>query len=232
MAELLQMGIPRHLAQVVASGQRPLSGVLEEMARNDKVDKLVAQHEIPRSFAVQCVLGQADLASYLSKRRCRSYLGTTRDRSVFSEALASGEPYSFALLTRSNRSLRVVGVDRYELTVEPADGGEAETIHKLTVKFLIQPAHRRALRKALSFDKALKQAQAEPIWRIQDRYSLADKAIFPWHEQGDRLQLTTVEGEQLQGTLAWFNRYELGLALKGGGLVTVMRHALADARRL
>ncbi len=227
--ELLEMGIPRRLAQQVAGGQRELNEVLQEMARQDRVDKLVAAHDIPRSLAVQVVLGQADLDSYLSKRRRHAYRAEVGGRSVFEFAAASDEPYTFALLGRKLRALNVQRSDRYELQVQDPKSGEDETVHKLTVKLAYSSADRKAARRSISQDKAYKGVVAEPIWRIQDRFHLPDKEIFPWLEAGKRVSLTTVEGDRLQGTVAWYSRYEIALTVRGEAEVVVMRHALAAA---
>ena len=140
LRELLSMGIPRRLAQQVASGHRDLSDILQEMARHEKVDKLVAEHDLPRSLAVQCVLGQADLKAYLSKRRRHEYRSEHGWRSVFQEAHQDAEPRTFAVLGRANRHVQVQAVDRYELDVVDANGGEPEKLHKQQIKLVYRDA--------------------------------------------------------------------------------------------
>jgi sRNA-binding regulator protein Hfq len=222
------MGIPRRFAQQIAAGHRELNEVLQEMARHERVDKLVAAHDIPRSLAVQVVLGQADLDAYLSKRRRHMYRCEQGARSIFDDAARSDEVFGFGLLGRSHRQLRVLASERFELNVEDARGGEAETIHKLTVKFVYSQDDRRAVRRAIGQDKAYKGITAEPVFRIQDRYHCPDKTLFPLYESEARVSLTTTEGDRLQGTIEWFSRYEIGLRLKGDVSVVVMRHALVD----
>ena len=230
LRELIAMGIPKRLAQQVACGHRDLSGVLQEMARQDKVDKLVAEHDLPHSLAVQCVLGQADLDTYLAKRRRHQYRAEHGRRSVFEEAEQDGQRRTFAVLGRANRHVHVEQVHRYELDVVEEEGAEPERLHKLQVKLVYRPEDRKAVRKALGRDKAYKNVVAEPTWRIQDRYHCHDKQLFPWLEAKTRVQLLTVEGDRVQGVIAWYSRYEITLELRGDGRVTVLRHALVDAR--
>ncbi len=230
LRELLSMGIPRRLAQQVASGHRDLSDVLAEMARQEKVEKLIAEHELPRSLAVQVVLGQADLDAYLSKQRRHKYRAQQGWRSVFYEAQEDGQARTFAILGRSNRHLLVQDVHRYELDVVEQKGGEVERLHKLQVKLVYRSEDRKAVRKATGRDKAYKDVQAEPAWRIQDRYHCPDKLLYPWLESKVRVQLTTVEGDRIQGVIAWYSRYEITIEVKGGALLTVLRHALAEVR--
>ncbi len=222
------MGIPHKWAVQVAAGQRDLSQVLEELARRDRVQQLIDRHELQRSLATQIVLGQADLEAVLCKRRRKAYVLETNNRSVFDQAIASEEPWSLATLGRSNRQVLIRESRQYELLLQPVKGGDPGELHKLQVKFLYRSKDRKALRKSLSFDKAYKGVVAEPIWRIQDRYPCHDKVLFPWYEAGTRLRITTVEGEQLSGPIRWFNRYEVGLELKNGSEVVVLRHAFAD----
>lgn len=232
LRELLSMGIPRRLAQQVASGHRDLSDILQEMARHEKVDKLVAEHDLPRSLAVQCVLGQADLKAYLSKRRRHEYRSEHGWRSVFQEAHQDAEPRTFAVLGRANRHVQVQAVDRYELDVVDANGGEPEKLHKQQVKLVYRVEDRKVVRKALGRDKAYKDVVAEPVWRIQDRYHCPDKMLFPWLENGTRVQFVTVEGERIQGVVTWYSRYEITFEVRGGAIVTALRHSLAEVRQV
>jgi len=224
------MGIPRRLAQQVAGGQRELNEVLQEMARLERVDKLEAAHDIPRSLAVQVVLGQADLDAYLAKRRRHAYRSELGARSVFDQAVEAGEPYTFAVLGRGIRQLTVLNSDPFELEVQDTKSDEPEKLHKLMVKLVYRPEDRKAARRAISQDKAYRGVVAEPVFRIQDRYHCPDKKLFPWHEAGSRLTFVTVEGDRVQGSVAWFSRYELGVTVRGEAEVVLMRHALAEVR--
>lgn len=232
------MGIPRRQAQQVVAGQRELNEVLQEMARQERVDKLVAAHDIPRSLAVQVVLGQADLDAYLAKRRRKQYRAEVGARSVFDQAASADEPFIFAVLGRHLRTLELVSSDRFELQVRDAPGGERvgesteppETLHKLMVKLVYSAEDRKAARRAISQDKAYRGVVAEPAWRIQDRYHCHDKKLFPWLEAGIRVVATTVEGDRVQGSIAWFSRYEIALTVRGDATVVLLRHALADLR--
>jgi hypothetical protein len=229
LEELIGMGIPRRFAQQIAAGQRELNEVLQEMAQQDRVEKLIEQHDIPRSLAVQVVLGHADLDAYLAKRRRHAYRDEVGARSIFDEAVSSGDTYSLALLGRKLRSSKVLASDRYELQIQDHGGGDPETLHKLTVKLAYRAEDRKAARKAISQDKAYKGVVAEPAWRIQDRYHCPDKRLFPWLEAGTRLVFTTVEGDRVTGTVSWFSRYEIGVTARDVELV-LFRHALASVR--
>lgn len=230
LSELLDMGIPRRLAQQVVGGQRELNEVLQEMARQDRVEKLVEAHDIPRSLAVQVVLGQADLDAYLTKRRRHEYRTEVGGRSIFDQAAVSEDTFGFMLLGRAQRSLQVLESGRFELQVQEPDGDEPEPLHKLQVKLVYRLEDRKLARRAISQDKAYRGVVAEPIWRIQDRYHCPDKMLFPWLENDVKVTLTTVEGDRIQGAIAWFSRYEIALTVRGDAEVVVLRHALVSAK--
>ncbi|MFH1463840.1 MAG: hypothetical protein ABIO70_05610 [Pseudomonadota bacterium] len=221
------MGLPRRAAQQVAQGQRSLSDVLQEMAREDKVEKLIAEHGFQRSFAVQVVAGQASLDDYLERQARHAYRREHGARSCYDTVAASGEPLTLAVLGRALRTVKILTVDRYELEIQE-EGQEPERLHKLQVKLCYAPAERKAVRRAWGTDKSLKDVIAEPVWRIQDRYHCPDKVLFPWMKQGQRVTLTLAEGERLQGVIGWYSRYEIGLQVRDATL-TVMRHALVKA---
>jgi sRNA-binding regulator protein Hfq len=227
LKELLAMGLPQAAAHQVATGQRQLNDVIQELARKDKAQRLMADHGIPHSLAMQCVLGQANLQDYLERQRRHAYAREHGPRSCFDEAQVARKPLVMALLGRELRTLVVLEVDKYELCVQE-EGKEPERLHKLRVKLCHTAEDRKAARRAIGQDKALKDVVAEPLWRIQDRYPCADKVLFPWQQRGTRVTLTLVEGERIQGAIEWYSRYEIGLRLKDARVI-VMRHALLRA---
>lgn len=227
LRELLAMGLPEPAARAVAAGQRDLNDVLRALAREAQATTLAERHAIPRSLALQVVDGQADLERILSKRRRQAYLLEHGEHSVFGAAVASGQPCVLGCLGRVTREVRILEALPYEVRVAPMDGGPEETLHKLTVKYACGPGEARAVRKAMGRDAALGAVVAHPLVRMQDRYALPDRLLFPWFEQAVRLRVTLVEGEQWTGTVASMSRYEFGLGLRAGATVTILRHALA-----
>lgn len=224
------MGLSLREARTVADGKADLNVILRRMAIQERADKLMEKHGIVRSLAVQVALGQADLDQVLARRRMDSYLEERGAHTIFDAAAASGKPVCLALHGRRNVQVRVVKNDKYEIDVEDAESGAPERIHKLMVKLAWRPEDRKAVRKVMSWDKERSKGDIQPIMRPQDRFHVSDRKLFTCMEGGVRLQITTLEGEQVAGRVTWLSEFEFGLELKGGVEVVVLRHAVADLK--
>ncbi len=221
------MGLSESAARAVAAGQRDLNDVLRSLARDHQATVLAERHGIDKSLALQVVDGQADLERILSKRRRKAHLEIHGGRSALTDALSAGQSLLLGLLGHVVREVRILEVLPYEVRLAPAEGGPEETLHKLQIKYACSPADARAMRKAQGRDAQLAAAEASPLYRMQDRYPLPDRDLFPWFERQTRLHVTLVEGEQWTGPVTWMSRYEFGLQLRGSAGVTVFRHAVA-----
>jgi hypothetical protein len=222
-------GIPHSLAWQVATGALSLNEVLERLARNDKVDGLMRRFDLPKSLATQVALGQADLDQVLRKRRMEAELARSRDRSFLLEVTHGGVPVLLGLHGRRAEKGHVRGVDQYDFTFE-ARGSEApETVHKLQVKWACLGDHELKVRKAHKKD-GTRDADAEPVWKPQDRYGCSDKRLFGHLDDCDDIQVTLLEGDQFTGHVTWLGRWEFGMELKKGAQVVIFRHAIADVR--
>lgn len=223
-----QAGIPTHYAFLVARGEMTLNEALQKMALKDKVESLIGRHDLPRSLATQVAMGQADLDRVLQKRRLESHLEKWREHSSLATAVEHGRPMLLSLHDKRWCTGTVRSVDRYEVVLDTDDG--EQTVHKLQVKLAVEAAHARDLRRAVKRDKG-RDAPTEPIWKPQDRYGCSDKRLFGYFDEATPIQVTTLEGDVIVGTVAWMGRWEFGLTLKKSNApVTVFRHALADLR--
>lgn len=220
-------GIPPQLAWMVARGDATLNEVLQKLALRDRVEGLIKRHDLPRSLATQVAMGQADLERVLRKRRLESHLEAHREKSLLLDACAAGGTVHLALHGRRWVSGVITAVDRYEFALQV--DGEEQRHHKLQVKYGVATDDGRPLRRAVKKDKAT-DADAEPIWKPQDRYGCSDRRLFGYLDAKTTVRVVTLEGDLLQGTLTWMGRWEFGMELKKGATVTVFRHALADLR--
>ncbi len=225
--ELHRSGMPFQMAMAVAHGRLALNEALERMARNDRIEKLIKKHDLSRALATQVALGQADLDRVLHRRRFEAHRQEHRDRSILDASAASGDPLVLALHGQEHLEATVIEVRPYEVILQPP-GGEPEERHKLQIKFAYAPKDRKAVKKALSWDETLQASPREPIERPQDRYPCSDKRIFRYLDDKAEVQATFLEGERLRGRVVWMSRYEFGLEIPGGKVVTVFRHALAE----
>ena len=219
-------GISRALATQVALGRVELNDVLTRMSHKAEIESLMRRHELSRALASQVALGQADLESLLFKRRMAEHLALHSERSILVQAQLSAEPLSLALHGQRGVDGVVTKLDRYEFLFEPR-GGEAETVHKLQVKFAVAADSRKKVRKSLSFDNELRKVPREPVWKPQDRYTCSNRRLFQLCDRQVAVEVLTLEGDVLRGKVAWVGRFEFGLEVKGGIEVVVFRHALA-----
>lgn len=228
--ELVEMGLPAALSSAVAQGRVSLNDALERMARRTEVESLMRRHGLTRAIATQVVLGHADLAAYLGKRRMEDYRAAQQSRSCLEEAAAHGR--TLALLLHGQRRVegRIVAADAYNVTVHEPGAAEPTPVHKLQIKAAYLPEDFKKLRKVLRRDKTLSEAPRPPVDRPQDRYTLSDRRLWKYLDEGTTLDVTLLEGEILRGAVLWFSRYEFAIGLKGEASVTLFRHALADVR--
>jgi sRNA-binding regulator protein Hfq len=217
-------GIPYNLALHVARGERTLSSVLERLVAEEKIAQLVRKHDIPKSLAAQVALGQADLEAVLLKRELDAHIHENKEKSVLVERAADGKPVGIALHGQRTVIGVVRSVDAYEFEFVP-EGKAPEKIHKLQAKFAWDPDEYKLVKKGIDSAKE-GRANAEPIWKPQDRFPLSDKRLFAMRKGERHVAICTLEGEVLRGQVLWVGRWEIGLRMKGGGTLDVFRHAV------
>jgi sRNA-binding regulator protein Hfq len=219
-------GIPKRLAQQVAAGQITLNTALEKLAQQDRVEGLMRRHGMSRALATQVAIGHADLGAVLRKVRMKEHKDAHYNRSLLDDAAADGRVVRFALHGGRQVEGVVKSIDRYEFDMDV--DGASERIHKLTVKFAMVPDDAKRVRRALRFDKNLKDRPKDPIVRPQDRYTCSDRRLFSYIDDRTQVKVTLLEGEQFRGEITAMCRYEFVLKLKGGVEIVIFRHSLAD----
>ena len=224
-----EAGIPHSLAWQVATGALSLNDVLERLARKDKVDGLMRRFDLPKSQATQVALGQADLDSLLKKRRLDAELARSRERSFLLEAAHGGVPVVLGVHGRRVVKGHVKGVDRYEFSFLDRGASEPASVHKLQVKWACIGDDELLVRKAHKKGPG-SDADAEPVWKPQDRYGCPDRRLFDFLDDAVDVVVTLLEGDQFSGHVTWMGRWEFGMELKKGARVVIFRHALTDIR--
>ena len=223
--ELVSAGMPFQMAMSVAKERMSLNEALERMAQRADVDRLMRRHDLSRALATQIALGHADLDVFLWKQRFQRHREEHHSTSCLREAQEDGGAWTFALHGQRRVTGRVLDVTPYAVTLQPT-GAPEEEIHKLQFKFGVRAEAFKKVRKLMRTDDALASAPRAPIARPQDRYSCSDKRLFRYIDASTKVVVTLLEGEVFVGKATWFGRYEFGLELKNGSLVTCFRHAL------
>ncbi len=226
--ELHDNGMPFQMAMAVALGRLSLNDALERLQRQERVEKLMEEHELSRALATQIVIGHASLDVVLSRRRMQAHREENRLRSCLDDAKDTGRPLALALHGKDKAMGIVLEVAPYSVTIQEDGAEEPREIHKLQLKYAWDPEEWKKVRKGVRTDKDLSKAPVEPIERPQDRYTCSDKRLFRYMDDEAQVQATLLEGEVLKGTVTWFGRYEFGMMLKSDVEVTIFRHALHD----
>jgi sRNA-binding regulator protein Hfq len=221
---LIQMGLNRDQALAVVLGRRDLNDYLRRLAATAKKSKLERQYGLAPSVAMQVALGQADLNETLRRNRRSAHLAENRHRTV----LAPGETVLvLAVHGQAWRTGRIRGASAYEVELETTDG-QVMTLHKCDVKFAFESAFDRDFKRMQRTDTELYAAPRQPVRRPQERLKISDRCWFDWLDEETPVRLTTLEGEVLEGLVAWISRYEVALKMKRDVEVVVLRHALAS----
>lgn len=223
--DLTARGIPHQMAVAVAQGKLNLNEALERLNKRVEVERLMKEHELSRALATQVVLGHADLAAFLAKRRFEVHRDTNLTRSCLEAAVEHGRVMTFALFGQRKVDAKVVAASTYHATLQE-EGKEPEEVHKLDFKYAHFPEDWKKLKKIVRKDKELSEHPRRPAEHPQDRYTCSDRRLFRYQDEGVDVDVALLEGEVLHGHVLWFGRFEFGLSLKGEGEVTIFRHAL------
>ena len=226
-AELVVQGYPPAMAMSVAQGRMTKNEATERLARRAEVEQLMKAHDMTRALATQVALGHAKLDEFLAKRRFDQHRGANRVRSVLDEAASDGRVWTWALFGGRKVEGKLTAITPYNVTLVPTEGAPEE-LHKLAFKFGHAPDDFKRLRKIQLCNKALREAPKAPAERPQERYTCSDKRFFKYVDSGAVVRATLLEGEVIEGSVAWFSRYEFALSIKGHATIVVFRHALND----
>lgn len=220
--ELTAQGMPYQMAMAVAHGRMDLNDALERMARRDRVKVLMERHGLSRALATQIVIGHADLAQVLSRRRLAEHRQDHRDRTC----LEPEAQIALALMEGKVVKGTVRDVEPYTFTFVVGD--ETLEFHKLQVKYAYDPKDWKKVKKGVRLDSKKADPSITPAERPQDRYSCSDRRLFGYYDSEQEVVATLLGTDVLRGKVTWFSRYEFGLLLRSGSEVTVFRHALKN----
>jgi sRNA-binding regulator protein Hfq len=115
------------------------------------------------------------------------------------------------------------------VTVDVTGQGKEE-IQKVQVKYLCLSDLNETIKPLIRIDKEIEALGLEAILAPGKRYFAKNKSLFPLMKEKEVMFFTLIEGEILRGIIADFSRYDITVSLKGGRLVTILRHAIYDIR--
>jgi sRNA-binding regulator protein Hfq len=159
----------------------------------------------------------------------KEYLAVHDAHSSFDDLLASGEVKKFHLYSGRVISARVTGVEPYVVTLTPEDG-EPESFPKHDIHFLYTVEDAPSVEKLVKIDKGVQSQGLTPALSYRDRHPVKNKTLFPLMEERVVLFFTLRDGSIIRGLVVGFSHYEITVSMKGGVLVTLLRHSLYDIR--
>ncbi|MBX2998645.1 MAG: hypothetical protein KF893_09070 [Caldilineaceae bacterium] len=159
----------------------------------------------------------------------KEYLAEHDAHSVFEDLLASGEVRNFHLYSGRVISARVTGVETYLVTLTPEDG-QPESVSKHDIHFLYTVEDAASVAKLVKIDKNVQVQGLTPSLSYRDRHLIKNKTLFPLMEERVVLFFTLRDGSIIRGLVVGFSRYEIRVSMKGGVVVTLLRHGVYDVR--
>jgi sRNA-binding regulator protein Hfq len=157
------------------------------------------------------------------------YLAENYAVSVFDTAMTAGKPWEFHLHGHSVLRGVVLENRKWDITLDIA-GKEKEELQKIQVNYLYPADLSESVKPLIKTDKRVESMNIEPILSPQKRYFVKNKSLFPLMKEKEVLLFTLLDGEVLRGIVTEFSRYDVTLSMKGGVLVTILRHAVYDLR--
>ena len=200
-----QTGLPLQRAMSVARDELSLSEAISMLARADEVRKLMRKHDLSKSIATQVTLGQTDLDEYLEKRALRAYIQTHREISLLDEWGSQEKSVWLLLHGREQMTGQLQQVNPYDLQLLGTDG-QSHLIHKLHIKMAsLSEVGERLNAEIRTQDDA---GSVDPIEAPQDRFRISDRRLYEFMKNAAELEVTTVEGDQVRGSLRSFSRWD------------------------
>ena len=157
------------------------------------------------------------------------YLDEKYQLSVFDKALEDPEPWDLHLHNHLIVTAGIVGNQTYDLEIE-ADGAVDRVLPKINLKILYPASVRDAARPLIKTEKKIMDLKLEPVLSPRNRYHIKNKSLFPLMHEKKVVFFTLMEGEIIKGIITDFSRYDIAVKLKGGVLITILRHAIYDLR--
>jgi sRNA-binding regulator protein Hfq len=159
----------------------------------------------------------------------KEYLDDKYEISVFDTAMASGKPWTFHLHGRRVLKGVVLENRKWDITLD-VPGKEKEELQKIQVSYLHPDDLSESVKPLIKVDKEVESMNLEPILAPGKRYFIKNKSLFPLMKEKEVLLFTLLDGEVLRGIVTDFSRYDVTVSMKGGVLVTILRHSIYDLR--
>ncbi len=219
-------GIPYEQALAVAAGRQSIAAVLSDMLRVEKIQQLMAKHQLDRSRAILVVDKIKSLDEVLTKLRARQNVSQTPRHARLQRLKDEGVPVALEIDPDRVAIGKIQELTQYDVRLE-TQAGEAVTVRKLDILYFFEARELARVQKARKLDRAVAGKALAPELAPGKRTHFKHAVFQRLIESQKDTALTTRRGQTLRGKVVRFDLYEVDLKLGKGPLVTFCRHALA-----
>jgi len=159
------------------------------------------------------------------------YLAKNYEHSTFEDVASLATPCTLHLHGRITLKATITANKTYDIVVTTPDGAQRE-LHKTKIKMLHPAKHTDGVWKQLTIDESVRAQGLGPILPAGQRNFIKNKSLFTLMREQTPLTISLLEGEDLQGIIQSFSRYEITLVLQGGEQVVILRHAVQNIRNI
>ncbi len=156
----------------------------------------------------------------------KEYLEEAYHYSIFQQAVDSKDMWALHLHGHRIVQTKIVEDLIYDIKLA-SENQEVEELAKLQVKCLYPTNLLEPIKGIMTINQQVKSLELQPIVKPQDRYVIKNKSLFPLMKQQENVRLTLLEGEELQGIVIGFSRYDLTFLAQGVPIV-ILRHSIYD----
>mgnify|MGYP000316809373 CR=1 FL=1 len=218
-------GLPFSMAMRVALGQMSLSAVLDRMVRKRDIAKLVQKYKIPPSVAGQVLDGRISLEKYLRQHRQKQERASRP--SIID--IAKGAQRDIGVMIDPDKMAvgKVIKCSRYQIDFVTREGETLKALHKTSLHFAFRGRHFDAIRRVMAVDEKIYNQNLAPEKSMRLRRQYKSAALQKLQSSKAKVAITTRRGYCFKGIFRWFNKFEIGIQLEGGGpQIVFFRHAI------
>jgi CspA family cold shock protein len=129
-------------------------------------------------------------------------------------------PMVFELYTESIRCT-VKELLKYELKL--LCDQDVRQIHKLDIKYCYKQEYQPAVLANIRYDDSIKSQQLEPIKPIKECHQIEDDLLREARRGKSKIRLILRGGEIIEGTIDWFNPYQIKVKFPEGSSIPLHR---------
>lgn len=218
-------GIPYSYALKVAKGKLSLNEALLKLMRRDRIKEIMDKHALPSGIAASVLDNKLSFEYAVNRYQSKTEVAANRSRSCLQESLE--EERDVILYLFRNRILkgRVVEVDVFDFIFEP-EGGAKTSFKKIELKYLASPEDEDQIHKMKQIDEEVAKIGLVEEMYPQNRNNFKHWRLMKAKNNSEGARLITRDGDLLEGSVTWFNTYEVGFVLGDNVEMTLFRHAL------